>query len=329
MINEATMTGFDYIGQPLATENLEFSLTQFLDWGYLNKGGYYNIYLNTSGNSSEIYSKLRLSEDARYTKGRVWESFRKNWVWESGVEVTPSPINISGIYINNTFYSSSTTGQYSHKIDYVNGRVIFDNPISITSTVKCEYSFKKINVHNSKTPLLKYLQLESLRKDKGGFELYGSGNWALFPEQRLQLPCIVVQAVPGVVNHSAYEVGNYSTNKIQEVLFHVVSEDSSETNFIHDTIVLQHPRNLFAIDKGEMIQDSAFPLNYAGNIIDKTKIYPELIKHKDQGGYRWKQITFVDINSIGANVVDLSRFYSKTLLSDYTVVRGYFEILLP
>lgn len=69
MITEAYLEGFDYIGQPLLTENLEFSLTQFLDWGYLNKGGYYNIYLNTSGNSGELFSKLRLSEYSRDTKG--------------------------------------------------------------------------------------------------------------------------------------------------------------------------------------------------------------------------------------------------------------------
>ena len=329
MITEAYLEGFDYIGQPLATENIEFSLTQFLDWGYLNKGGYYNIYLTTSGNSSELYSKLRLSEDSRYTKGQVWESMRKNWVWESGVAVTPAPINISGVYVNNTFYPSNTSGQYSHKIDYPNGRIIFDSPISTTSTVKCEYSFKKINIHNSNTPLLKYLQYDSLRKDKGGFDLYGSGNWALYPEQRLQLPCVVVQAVPSIVNSTAYEVGNYSTEKSQEVLFHIIGEDSNEVKFIHDTIILQHPRELFTIDKSLMIKNQAFPLNYTGNISDKSKVFPELIKHKSQGGYRWKQITFSDVNSIGSNYVDLSRFYSKTLLSDYIVVRGYFKVLLP
>jgi len=329
MITEAYLEGFDYIGQPLLTENLEFSLTQFLDWGYLNKGGYYNIYLNTSGNSGELFSKLRLSEDSRYTKGRVWESFRKNWVWESGVEVTPSPVNISGVYVNNIFYSSSTIGTYAHKIDYPNGRIIFDNPISTTATVKCEYSFKKINVHNSKTPLLKYLQLESLRKDKGGFELYGSGNWSLFPEQRLQLPCVIIQAVPAVVNSTPYEIGNYSSRKTQEVLFHIIGEDSNDVNFLHDTITLQQPRDLFTIDKGTMIENSAFPLNFAGSVVDKTKIFPELIKHKDQGGYRWKQITFTDVNSIGVNLIDLSRFYSKTILSDYAIVRGYFQVLLP
>ena len=49
---------------------------------------------------------------------------------------------ISGVYVDDTFYPSDTTGTYSHKVDYFNGRIIFDNAIASTSKVQAEFSYK-------------------------------------------------------------------------------------------------------------------------------------------------------------------------------------------
>ena len=82
--------------------------------------------------------------------------FWKNWVWQVGLrlQMADAPLvsnmynsGISGVYVDDTFYSSSTTGTYSHKIDYFNGRVIFDNAIPSGSKVQAEHGYKYIVVY--------------------------------------------------------------------------------------------------------------------------------------------------------------------------------------
>ena len=62
---------------------LENFLT-FYDWGFLDKGAFYNINIPSSGLYGGIKSNLRLVDDPNYTKGQVWEGYRQNWVWETG-----------------------------------------------------------------------------------------------------------------------------------------------------------------------------------------------------------------------------------------------------
>ncbi|HAI19830.1 MAG TPA: hypothetical protein DCM10_18510, partial [Xanthomarina gelatinilytica] len=136
------------------TNGIQDGLVEYFDWALLDVGNYFNVTLGEISPEGHDYSKLRLSSDPNYTNGQVWEGFRKNWVWQSGVSHTPSPMvgddavnpGISGIYVNNQFEPSSGVGQYAHYVDYYNGRVIFDSAISTTSKVQVEYSYKWINV---------------------------------------------------------------------------------------------------------------------------------------------------------------------------------------
>ena len=59
----------------------------FYDWGFLDAGQFYNISVPQSGIYGGDRHKLRLVDSPNYTAGQVWEGYRQNWVWESGIEI--------------------------------------------------------------------------------------------------------------------------------------------------------------------------------------------------------------------------------------------------
>ena len=82
----------------------------FYDWGFLDRGSFYNIQIPQSGIYGGDRHKLRSSDNPNYTDGQVWEGYRQNWVWESGIDgTTQQPVTISGVFVDNEFYATGNT----------------------------------------------------------------------------------------------------------------------------------------------------------------------------------------------------------------------------
>ena len=102
--------------------DIQDGLLEYFDWALLDIGNYFNSTLGETGPNGEDYSKLRSSSNDQYTNGQVWEGFRKNWVWQSGVDYSPAPLvgtnntkpGVSGVYVDDNFYPNTTTGDYAH-----------------------------------------------------------------------------------------------------------------------------------------------------------------------------------------------------------------------
>ena len=86
---------------------LSDNFIQFYDWGFLDKGGYVNINSPASGMYGGSKHLLKAVDDPNYAPYQSWQSYRQNWVWETGVNRTTQPISIYGIYKNNTFIKFS------------------------------------------------------------------------------------------------------------------------------------------------------------------------------------------------------------------------------
>ena len=138
-----TLKGFSSMADVDYQNIIQQNLINFFDWGFLDKGAFTNVRLSVADIRGSDRSKLYLVKDPNYTDGTVWSTFRENLVWESGLSCATQPIAISGVYINGAFKTPTTSG-YQHYVDYVNGRVIFTNPLPLNSIVKMEYSFKNI-----------------------------------------------------------------------------------------------------------------------------------------------------------------------------------------
>ena len=112
----SSLKGFNSIFDSTLNNDIQDGLVEYFDWALLEKGNYFNVTKTELAPNWEDYSKLRLSANDHYNSGQVWEGFKKNWVWQSGISFTPAPLvgeglvtdkenpGISGIYVDDTYY---------------------------------------------------------------------------------------------------------------------------------------------------------------------------------------------------------------------------------
>lgn len=296
------LKGFSEFGEALHSTQISNNVVQFFNWGLLNKGGFYNISIPTSGAWGGDFSRLRPVTDPRYTNGQLWESSKKSWVWESGLSYGTQPIQVSGVWVNGNFQPLSGVGTYQHKANYELGQVLFDSAISVSSVVQCEFSYRAVPFVLVDTPWFLRMLKSSDRIDSNDYLSVSSGNFKTLAQHRLPLPAVGVEVIP---NGTAVgkQIGGGQIFE-QSVLFHVVAETSYERNHITDVIRLQSEKKIRMFD----INDAPFPLNMDGSIASSAMTYPDLVRGVDQSGFYYKDLRFVDIDSIEVNEYNTELF---------------------
>lgn len=277
-----------HIGRALLTEQLKSNLISFIDWANLEIGGFFNVRIPSTGAYGGLEHRLRLADDPHYTKGKVWEGFRSNWVWESGLEYAYQPIKITGVYVDGAYKPVGTTGAFSYHINYPLGRVIFNSAINTTSVVTCEYSYKYYNVTKADSPWFRNVMFNSFRVDDSHFHQYGSGQWSIPASLRMQLPAVVVDVVPRR-KHIPHEIGG-GTLTYQDVNVYVLAETDYDRDQMLDVIDHQFEKTICGYDKNSVLDADKFPLDANGNIRPSALMYPNLVN--PDGAYAWKKIEF-------------------------------------
>lgn len=302
------LKGFSTVFDATLNNEIQDGLIEYFDWGLLEKGNYFNVTRGELGPSGQDMSRLRLSQDERYATGRVWEAFRKNWVWQSGVSYSPSPIvgsnhakpGISGVYINDAFYPSTTTGAYSHYVDYYNGRIIFNSPLPTGTKVQAEYSYKWINVvYPQSVPWLAEIQTNTLEPNST-FLQKEKGSYNLPPEARLQLPAIAIEIVP-TRTFKGFQLGGGQW-VYTDVIFHCLAEDEHTRNKLVDIVSLQNDKNIPIFDTNRINSSGEFPLDYRGVPVSGALRYPDLIAKYNGGFLRLTDTTVSNMVSVSSNI---------------------------
>lgn len=300
------LKGFDDVFDSTLNNDLQDNIVEFLDWGLLCKGNYFNVTLNETAPNGQNYSLLKLSSNDNFVKGQAWESFRGNWVWQSGITYATQPLvgtnntipGISGVYVNNTFYPSNTSGTYSHYVDYYNGRVIFNSPIPTGSIVKAEYSYKYINIiYANAIPWLREIQYRSF-DPPSNFNL-DKGEWNLTPESRVQLPAIAVEIVPRRTMRG-YQLGG-GQFVYTDILFHCLAEDEQTRNKLVDIVSLQNDKTIYMFDSNQLAASGKFPLDYRGTPVSGALRYPELINNYTKSSIRLQNSIVQGMELINTN----------------------------
>jgi hypothetical protein len=320
MSTYTSLKGISNFGDAQLTQQLEHNLVEFFKWGLLGVGAFFNVTIPSSGAYGGVYNRLRpVTEDLNYTDGQVWEGFRKDWIWESGIEYGYQPIQISGVYVNNVFYPSSTAGTYSHYINYPLGQVVFNNAISTNSVVSLEYSYRWIQIYAASTvPFFQELMTNSWRVDNPTFFAQGSGLWNVLSQNRVQLPAVYVEAVPNA-KLKGYQLGGGQIVD-QDVLFHIFSEDKFSKDQLTDIVKQQQDKTIWTFDRNLMMDNNAYPLDYRGEKTSGAKCYPALVSAVEDGGYRWKKAIF--INNYSQDLGITNGIYRS-------VVRATMQIIMP
>ncbi len=250
----------------------------FYDWGFLDRGSFYNIKIPQSGIYGGDRHKLRTADDPNYTDGQVWEGYRQNWVWESGVDgTTQQPVTISGVFVDGSFYATGNVSKPFY-IDYPNGRVVFDTALATTSTVQLEYSHKWVQVIPAEgVSWFRQIQQRSFRNEEG-FQVSASGGWAQLGETRVQLPALAIEVIPAR-SMEGYQLGGGQWVN-NDIIFHVISENHWECNNIMDATLYQNDRTIHLFNPTTVGISGVYPYNYRNELNENaipSGLYPKLI----------------------------------------------------
>jgi len=309
-----------HVGENLLINQMESTLKTYLDWGLLSVGGWTNITTPTSGTYGGTFDTLRLVSDPAYTDGQVWESARKDWVWETGMNYSGAlsdgtatgvePITITGVSVGGTTYGTGDA-TYGHHYNYPLGRVVFDTAVSTSSTVKAEYSYRNVQVYIAdQAPWWDEFQQNSLRVDDPTYSVAGSGNWSILSNNRVQLPAIIVEAVPRRT-FTPYQMGDTSQFVYQDVLFHIIADTRWWRNNLVDIISFQKDTTIMMYDNNTVAQSGAYPLDYRGMLVDSSKTYPCLANDYPYKSMRLFNAIVTEMNTIN------SRLYQGTIRATF------------
>ena len=321
MSSVSGLKGFSSVFETTLNNELQDNIIEFLDWGLLEKGNYFNVTKGELSPNGQDYSLLKMSSNPHFAVGKAWEAFRGNWVWQSGVSYSPAPIvgtnnskpGISGVYVNDIFYSSSTSGTYAHKVDYYNGRIIFDNPIPTGSKVQAEYSYKYINViYANSLPWIREVQYRTLDISSNFANMSTKGEFNLPSENRVQLPAIAVEIVPKR-SFKGYQLGGGQFIDT-DILFHCLAEDEITRNKLVDIISFQNDKTIILFDSNILASSGKFPLDYNGIPVSGALRYPDIISQYGLGKAFLKNSTVQGMELINSN------FYAGIVRSTLEVI---------
>jgi hypothetical protein len=298
--------GVDKIGQNFLINQLESNIKSFLEWNFLNTGGFVNVYRSSSNVHSAPLFKLYTVDEPNFNTGQIWRPARKDWVYESGVDVDGvSPIAISGIYIDNTFYDPSTSGQYQYKIDYKNSRIIFTNRQSTSLNVSMNYSYKWVQTYNyGDAGWWQEIQYNT-NNNVAHQTQRNNGDFTLPFTHRVQFPAIVIETVARGTS-DPFRLGDKSMRVHQDFLFHVIADNYVDRNNLIDILRLQEDKVLLLYDLNKIVDNNGYPFNFDGTLNTDRIQYDTLISNSS---YVWntcrlENMVVSEVESINADLFE-------------------------
>jgi hypothetical protein len=284
----------DNIGQHSLLNQLEENVKTFLDWGLLNIGGFVNVNIPTSGLYGGSFHELKTSDHPGYTKGQLWQSAKKDWVWETGVNYNGSqPNKITNISINNVSYPAPTgSGSIGFYINYPLGQVVFNKPLPPTSSVKLQHSYRWCQTYKSSSDPY-WVELQGLTYDPSpALQQKDKGSYNLSSNHRIQMPCIIIEPIARSFSQP-WQLGAFDFAIDQDILLHVFAENSHDKNHLTDIIRLQKQKTIWLYDINKVVNSGVNPLDYRGSLNNNGKNYHDLVTNPS---YRWHKCYFKEIS---------------------------------
>lgn len=320
MTYDPSFMGVDSIGSVLILNELENNYKSFLDWGFLNIGAFTNVQIPTTNISNFNLHILKPTTDPN-NNNKVWQSARKDWVYESGINFNgTNPILFSGLYVNSTFYPAPTgNATIGYSVDYPEGKIIFNNPIASTSIVNAEYAYRNIQVYKMEEfPYWKEIQHRSL-ENKTGLSLSSSGDFAIGSEHRVQLPAVVIEPVARSVNEP-FRLGDKSLIISQDILLHILADNPKDKNTITDILRLQDDREIWLYNTNTIVDSGVYELNYNGSKNITGQNYDTIVNNDN---YRWLKCRMTNITISDINFVNIRMYGSIVRITNQIIFTSF------
>jgi hypothetical protein len=270
------MTYFQHvtdIGEKSSIASLEDNIKSFLDWGFLNIGGFINVKIPTSGISGGDFHKLKPATDLSSTANTIWSSPKKDWVYESGISHKGnSPTSISGIYLNNTFVPGPTgVSPNQYRINYPLGQIVFTSAKPANSNIQLNYSYRYVQVYKANESVWwKEIQDLAYNPKNNNADLNITAN------HRIQLPSIIIETIART-SQTPYQLGTTENIISQDILLHIFTENPMQRNTLIDILLLQKDKQSFLYDINKVIKNNTYGLNYRGEKNNSGLNYNQII----------------------------------------------------
>lgn len=277
------------------SDQLLYNLKWFLDWGLANNGAYGIYEYDSESWYDDTEAQLHHVGDERYESGRVWAGAGREWIWESGISLSGAvnPFRVSGVYVDGDFHPIAETGTYAHHIDYLNGRIIFDEPRSLTADIRAEYTRRSVCVDFADSSEFRKLMLESVEE----FLSNNLPSGTPAREHQVWLPSIFIEIKSGTQRGLQLGGGQIKT---RTVIFHIFADNPQDRNLLMDWLDYQTRTCFWMADLNRI----TFPFDEYGDIKAGTTNWPTLVS-----SYPWKKLRVMEgtINTINSLNTQLFR----------------------
>jgi hypothetical protein len=263
------------------SDALAYNVKTWLDHGLLETGAFTIVSFSNVATSG--LTNLQRVQDERYGgTGRVYEGMG-NWVWEPNIAVVqdnlPQPLVASGVRVNNVFYPTTTTsGTYAHKIDFRDGRVIFNTALPANAQVKCEYTFRDVATYLVDDPQWRTIIEGYTEKFEKLGSVSPSGMAQYLKDERVWLPAVVIEV--GDRTNTALQLGGGDINTF-DVNYHIFSDKSFSNRRLCDLLNNQFETTLPLFN----LKTVPFPYTYEGTVASGALTYPTMSDRN--GPYFW------------------------------------------
>lgn len=284
--------GVTQYGSAIITEQLEGNLYAWLQWSLLGIGAFENIVRGQVDSRNTDRSRLQRSTDPRYTAGTVWQGHRGDWCWESGINYSTQPIQVTGVWVNSVFTPIASGGP---RVNYPLGQVVFPTPLPATAVVQVAYSPRFVQVRRADEPWVKQVLFDTFRADRFlSPSASGGAGWDLLAESRVQLPAIVIEPV---LNGSSFpsEIGNSAQVYREDFLLHVLAETPWDRKRLRDILRVQVDKRVPTFNRNEV----TYPLDGYGRIVTGAMTYPDMCQAHPWTQARIVKATPTDQETIG------------------------------
>lgn len=313
--------GVTSLGSTLILNELENNYKSFLSWGFLNIGGFTNVNIPTQNISTFNLHILKPTVDENRTDLTVWQSARKDWVYESGITYSGVSANsISGVFVNSVLYPGPTgNATLGYTINYPEGKIIFNKPVAANSIVQLNYSYKNVQIYKMEEfPYWKQIQYNSL-ENKAGLSLSDKGDFAISSEHRVQLPAVIIEPISRS-DSKPFRLGDKSLIIEQDILLHVLSDQPRDKNNIIDIIRLQEDRNIWLYNTNEIIKSGIYPLNFNGSKNINGQNYNIIV---DNDSYKWLKCRLTDVTISDINFTNIRMYGAIIRVSNEIIFTSF------
>lgn len=279
----------NYFGQATNRTQIRENLIWYLRDSFLNAGGYYNISSGTIGFDGTDVSLLQPSYSPDHSSYTVWRGLSHEWVWEDSINPTYSdsvnPTRVTGVYVDDVFYPTGTTGTYEHKVDYNRGSIVFSNALSSGTKVWTERTERAAFVYPSESNEYRKIVYEHERVFN---DHPGSGQDTFASSLKAFMPSVFIDVTHG--KNTPYEIGSSAHFKKFRINCEIFSEDLRQFDFLRDACIGLENQAFTMFDSNEIQTSGDYPLKYDGTLNPNPQSFSGLVDL-----YPWKKGSFLDM----------------------------------